>query len=163
MSGFWKDDDYFTGPPLTDDMVDRAERMLGLKLPGSYIRLLYTRNGGSPARDCFPTPTPTSWAPDHVALSGIRGIGGTWGIDSPALGTAQMILEWGYPDIGVIVGECPSAGHDVVMLDYSRCGPTGEPRVVHVDLDHPSTRITPLADNFQAFVDGLVPASRYED
>lgn len=160
---FWDDSDYFTGPPIDADMVGSAEQLFGYKLPTSYVRLLETRNGGSPLRSCFPTTAPTSWAKDHIALSGIRGIGGEWGIDSPELGTIPMAREWGYPSIGIIVGECPSAGHDVVMLDYSLCGPTGEPRVVHVDMQCHSPRVTVLADTFQAFLDGLVDCDRYED
>jgi hypothetical protein len=162
MHGFWTESDYFTGPSLTDDMVHRAEELLGYKLPKSYLRLLRTRNGGSPARDCFPTSTPTSWAENHIALSGIRGIGGEWGIDSPRSGTIPMIQEWGYPSIGIIVGECPSAGHDVVMLDYSTCGPSGEPRVVHVETDGSLVRITFLAGDFDAFIGGLVDGLRYD-
>jgi hypothetical protein len=57
-----------------------------------------------------------------VAIGGIRGIGGDWGIDSPTLGSKAMIREWGYPSVGLVVCECPSAGHDVVMLDYTACG-----------------------------------------
>ena len=160
MDDFWTESEYFTGPPLTDEMVHGAEALLGYKLPNSYIRLLRSRNGGSPVRGCFPTLTPTSWAADHIALSGIRGIGGEWGIDSPSLGTIPMVQEWGYPSFGVVVGECPSAGHDVVMLDYSKCGPAGEPRVVHVETECASPQTTLLAQNFQAFIDGLVDGNR---
>ncbi|MCV7371896.1 hypothetical protein H5P33_04090 [Mycolicibacterium arabiense] len=40
------------------------------------------------------------------------------------------------------------------MLDYRDCGPTGEPKVVHVDqeFDH---RITPVAVDFASFIRGL--------
>ena len=162
MNDFWTDDGYFTGPPLRDEMVRAAEALLGYTLPVSYLNLLRSRNGGTPVRTCFPTTTPTSWAEDHIALTGIRGIGGQWGIDSPELGNACMIEEWGYPDIGIVVGECPSAGHDVVMLDYSMCGPSGEPRVVHVETECSVPRITLLAGDFQAFVDGLVDRSEYD-
>jgi len=154
-SDFWTDKEYFKGPPLTDDLVAQAEAKLGYRLPRSYLNLLRTQNGGTPRKDCFPTETPTSWAEDHIAISGIRGIGGEWGIDSPSLGSEAMIREWGYPNIGVVVGECPSAGHDVVMLDYTQCGHQGEPRVVHVETEIDSPQITVLASDFADFIAGL--------
>ena len=66
-----------------------------------------------------------------------------------------MIEEWGYPGLGVVICDCPSAGHDVVMLDYRFCGPEGEPSVVHVDQEG-DYEITYLAHSFEAFVRGLV-------
>ena len=76
------DDDYYKGPPLTDDMIRAAETKLGYKLPSAYLNLLRVRNGGSLRRSCYPTQVPTSWAEDHVRLEGLLGIGGKWGIDS---------------------------------------------------------------------------------
>lgn len=163
MDDFWDDSDYFTGPPLTSEALKNAETNLGFKLPEAYIELLRSRNGGTPRRDCFPTATPTSWAADHIALSGIRGIGGEWGIDSPTLGSEVMIREWGYPRVGVVVGECPSAGHDVVMLDYSLVGPEGEPRIIHVETERDPLEVTVLAPNFAQFINGLVDAERFSD
>ena len=161
MDEFWTDSKYFTGPPLRDEMVREAEALLGYKLPSSYVDLLRSRNGGTPVRDYFPTSVQTSWAKDHIALSGIRGIGGDWGIDSPSRGSISMVQEWGYPDIGVVVGECPSAGHDVVMLDYSRCGASGEPQVVHVETECDPIQVTFLASDFNSFISGLVSGSIY--
>ncbi|MCZ8524002.1 MULTISPECIES: SMI1/KNR4 family protein [Paenibacillus] len=162
---FWKDSEYFTHfEPVTDAMVRRTEQLLGYKLPSSYIDLIRTRNGGSPVRSCFPTAASTSWAEDHIAISGICGIGGQWGIDSEELGSRFMIEEWGYPDIGIVVCECPSAGHDAVMLDYSACGPEGEPQVIHVDVETGGEpRRTFLAEDFQSFLEGLVHESAYEE
>jgi hypothetical protein len=164
---FWDDpfddSDYFTGPPVTEEMIRAAEAKLGYKLPQSYIRLIKIKNGGSLKRDCFPTSVPTSWAEDHVALSGIRGIGSEWGIDSETLGSRETIQEWGYPDVGIIVGECPSAGQDVIMLDYSECGPQGEARVIHVETEtSDAPQVLILAPDFETFLRGLVESSRFE-
>ncbi len=161
---FWddpfNDSDYFTGPMLTEEMVLGAEAKIGYKLPISYLRLIKIKNGGSLKRNCFPTQVSTSWAEDHVALSGIRGIGSEWGIDSESLGSREMITEWGCPDVGLIVGECPSAGHDVIMLDYGDCGREGEPRVIHVETETSGApEITVLAPDFEAFLYGLVEDS----
>jgi hypothetical protein len=48
----------------------------------------------------------------------------------------------------------PSGGHDAVMLDYSECGPNGEPAVAYIDEDRISRRV---ADSFAAFLSGLTP------
>lgn len=164
LANFWGDSDYFTSPEtVTPALVEAAEAALGYRLPKAYVRLLETRNGGTPKRTCFPTKVRTSWAEDHVAISGVCGLGGKWGIDSPSLGSLHMIEEWGYPDIGIVFCQCPSAGHDAIMFDYSECGRTGEPRVVHVDVETgDGPEITPLAPDLATFVRGLVGAERFD-
>lgn len=72
-----------------------------------------------------------------------------------------MQEEWGYPTFGICICNCPSAGHDMIMLDYRECGPHGEPSVVHVDQED-DYRVTPLAPDFETFVRGLVPPSYFE-
>lgn len=116
---FFRKSDFFTGPQLTPEMVVAAEATLGYVLPAAYLALLTERNGGSPIRQCFPTTFATCWAPHHFEVDAIVGIGGTWGVDSESLGSRRMISEWGYPDIGVVIGHTPSGGHDTVMLDYN--------------------------------------------
>lgn len=104
---------------------------------------------------CIPTEQPTSWADNHVAITGIMGIsreknglGGTYGQD-------LWIENWGYPNIGIAICDCPSAGHDMIFLDYRTCGPQGEPQVVHIDQEC-QYKITHLADTFEAFIQNLV-------
>jgi len=63
------------------------------------------------------------------------------------------VREWGYPDIGIYIADCPSAGHDMIALDYQSAG---QPRVVHVDQEV-GYRITPLAPDFATVLNGLVP------
>ena len=150
---FFTDDNYYTGPVLTDELVKSAEAKLGYRLPPSYLALLAERNGGVPRRRCFRTAVPTSWANDHVEIAAVRGIGGDWGLDSEdGVGSSDMIAEWGYPDIGVVICEMPSAGHDAIMLDYSECGSRGEPSIAYIDEDRSVTR---LAGSFAEFRDGL--------
>jgi len=163
---FWSDEDYsreeYIEKPLTKQAIASVEKELGYKLPVSYIELLSTQNGGLVSKTCFPTKTPTSWADDHIAIQGISGIGGTKDHSlCGSLGSKFMIEEWGYPNIGVCICDTPSAGHDLVMLDYSECGPQGEPRLIHVDqeLDY---AVTILAPNFESFVRGLVSEDAYD-
>jgi len=103
-------------------------------LPVSYIELMKYQNGGIPKRGSFPTRERTTWAEDHVALSRIFGIAREKAYSlCGGLGSQFMIEEWEYPDIGVYCADCPSAGHDMICLDYRKNGQAGEPEVVHVD------------------------------
>lgn len=113
------------------------------------------RNGGAPVKNCHRTASATSWAEDHVAMTGFLSTGKA----KPSslcgeVGSRFMIEEWGYPPIGIYFADCPSAGHDMLCLDYRACGPEGEPSVVHVDQEGGYV-ITPVADTFEAFIRGL--------
>ena len=50
----------------------------------------------------------------------------------------------------------------MIFLDYSDCGPEGEPCVVHIDQEA-DYEITYLADNFKDFIDGLFNNEENED
>jgi hypothetical protein len=153
----FEDDDYYTGPPLDDDMVRRAEEVLGVSLPRAYVDVLRQRNGGTLVRGCIPTDFPNSWAEDHVEINAILGIGGEWGVESKS---PYWIREWRYPDVGVVIAMLPSGGHDTVMLDYSKSGPHGEPGVVYVD----EARVPrPIADSFDDFLARLVSCDTFAD
>jgi len=135
---FWEDSAYaakaYTEPASNDELIARVETDLGYRLPAFYVALMRTRNGGVPRNTCFPTTEATSWADDHIAITGMAGIGyGKRYSLCGDLGSQFMLDEWGYPAIGVVVADCPSAGHDLVLLDYRACCPQGEPAVVHID------------------------------
>lgn len=168
LTGFWKEPNGYARknyiePPPTAEVIRQVEKELGYKLPESYIALMQVQNGGFSKKSAFPTSTPTSWADDHIAIEGFLSIGWdkTYSLCGK-LGSRFMMEEWGYPDIGIAICDCPSAGHDMVFLDYRECGPQGEPKVVHIDQEA-DYEITPLADTFEAFVRGLVDESDYDD
>jgi hypothetical protein len=81
LSDFWDDSDYareaYVESPVTDEAIADAERELGFRLPAAYVALMRTQNGGIPRRCCFRTDSPTTWAEDHIAITGIAGIGRT--------------------------------------------------------------------------------------
>ena len=163
---FWEDSDYareaHTEAPPSEELIQSVEDELGYKLPAFYVSLMKQRNGGIPRNTCFPTTEATGWADDHIAITSISGIGRTKRYSLCGdLGSQFMIDEWEYPSIGVVVCDCPSAGHDLVMLDYRACGPTGEPAVVHVDQEN-DYQIVTLAPPFEAFVRGLVHESVFD-
>ncbi|SCW65791.1 SMI1 / KNR4 family (SUKH-1) [Paenibacillus tianmuensis] len=166
LTNFWKDSDYalknYVSEPPTDELIASIEQELGYKLPASYIAMMKLHNGGLPINTRFPTEEATSWAEDHIAITGIMGIGcKKYYSLCGGVGSQFMIEEWGYPDIGVVICDCPSAGHDVVMLDYRKCGRNGEPEVIHVDQEC-DYEITFLAENFEAFIRGLVHEDFYD-
>lgn len=160
FSQFWEKSDYanenYVEAAPTAEMITSIEEELGYKLPADYIWFMQQQNGGIPVNTCYPTAMPTSWAENHVAITGIMGIGRekTYSLCGD-LGSNFMLEEWGYPAIGVVIADCPSAGHDVIMLDYRFCGKDGEPAVVHVDQED-DYYITFLAPNFASFIVGLV-------
>ena len=140
---------------MTQEKIALVEKSLGYKLPVSYIELMSNRNGGAPVKSCHRTATRTSWSEDHVAMTAFLSVGADKQFSlCGALGSQFMIEEWGYPPIGVYFADCPSAGHDMLCLDYSSCGPEGEPRVVHVDQEF-DYAVTHVADSFESFVRGL--------
>jgi len=42
----------------------------------------------------------------------------------------------------------------MICLDYRKCGPQGEPQIVHIDQEG-DYRITFVAENFESFIRGL--------
>jgi hypothetical protein len=163
---FWESSEYsakqYVGTRLTDEAVAYVERQLGYKLPEFYVELMRFQNGGIPVRRNHRTAERTSWSHDHIAITGIYSIGG----EKPCslcggFGSRFWVEEWGYPPIGVYFADCPSAGHDMVCLDYRACGPTGEPQVVHVDQEG-GYKIVFVARSFEAFIRGLQDDSAFE-
>lgn len=153
--------DYYSGPPLTDLLVQQAEAKLGYKLPDSYVNLLRKTNGGIPRRRCFPKAG-TSNADNHIRIQVICGIGGLWGIDSDQFGSAHAIEQAGFPDVGIFIAWTVNAGHDGVMLDYRECDSHGEPRILFVDPEEESNPTQIIAPNFEAFINGLVDCKPFD-
>jgi len=167
LSTFWENSEYalreYVSDSPSEELIEKTEKALGYKLPKSYIELMMNQNGGIPVNQCFPINERTSWAEDHVAIAGILGIGNQKEYSlCGEFGSQFMIKEWGYPEIGVYFGDCPSAGHDMICLDYRECGNQGEPKVVHVDQER-NYEITPLANSFEEFIKGLVNDSQFDD
>ncbi|MCX4982521.1 SMI1/KNR4 family protein [Streptomyces sp. NBC_00572] len=149
-------------PPLTDEAILEAERLLNVTLPVSLLDLLRERNGGLVAadRDAFPTSRPTSWAPDHVPFGLVMGIGDREErthtlslLDSP-----YLVEEWGLPeDVVLLSGD----GHYWIGLDYRTGGRHEEPSVTWFDVDDGEE--LPLARDFLAFTEGLTSALAFAD
>lgn len=167
FADFWDDCEYsqqnYQEPPPSDDVIAELQAEFGYRFPAAYIALARHHNGGLLQRSCHPMDEATSWADDHVALTGLHAIGrqARYSLGG-AIGTRFMQEQWGYPDIGIVIADCPSAGHDVIMLDYRHCGPQGEPRVVHVNQEDDYS-ITVIAPDFATFIHGLVDEDVFDD
>jgi len=166
VADFWDNTAYarraYVGAPTTDADVRAIETELVYKLPRSYIELMECQNGGTPKKTAHRTQEPTSWAEDHVAITGIYGLdrSKTYSLCGEC-GSTFWMDEWDYPPIGVYFCDCPSAGHDMLCLDYRACGPDGEPQVVHVDQEF-DYKITCVAETFEAFIRGLESDEAFE-
>lgn len=167
FEGFWDDCEYslesYVEPAPSDELIASIEEELGgFRLPAAYVELARMHNGGLLARNCHPMDEPTGWAEDHIAITGLYAIGR---ISDHSLcgetGSKFWEAEWGYPPIGVYIAETPTAGHEMIVLDYRDCGKQGEPRVVYVDQED-DYRITFVAPDFATFVRGLVDKAEYD-
>lgn len=164
---FWAPSEYalkeYVGAPLTEEAVAAVERELGYTLPAAYVEFMRFQNGGIPRRTNYRTKERTTWANDHIAITGIYSIGSEKRYSlGGTFGSRFWVEEWEYPDIGIYFADCPSAGHDMLCLDYRGCEPTGEPSVVHVDQEW-DYKIVFVAESFAAFVLGLEDEAAFDD
>ncbi|MFJ8648774.1 SMI1/KNR4 family protein [Streptomyces sp. NPDC093546] len=157
LATFWADDDHGVQPPLTDETVREAERVLGVTLPSPLLDLLRLRNGGIVAddHDAFPTSQAT-WSEDHVPFDTLMGIGGLEQTMS-LLDTPYLVKEWGLPSPIVLLS---GDGHCWIGLDYRDCGPDGEPSVTWFDTELGVE--CALASDFRTFVEKLTAASVFD-
>ncbi len=159
---FWDDTnsaakEYIDESP-NDLLIASVERDLGYKLPDDYIALMKQHNGGIPYATYCPLPAKTEGEPEYIEIAGFFSIGRKKA--NALCGTAgnQLFKEaWHYPDYGVYICDCPSAGFELILLDYRQCGPDGQPSVAYVDMN--SNRVIPLAPDFATFLQSLVEES----
>ncbi len=140
-AGFWGAGEHGVQPPLTDEALRNAERVLGVALPAALLELLRLRNGGPVAAeyDTFPN------GGEEIMFDQLMGIGPR---NTNLLDTPYLIEEWGMPAPVVLLS---GDGHYWVALDYR--GPSAEPPVTLFDNDF-GTEVV-LAPDFRSFVEGL--------
>lgn len=165
FSEFWEQSDFavteYLSEPFSDAVLAEIESELGYRLPAAYVAFMRVQNGGIPTKDICLTNSPTSWADNHVRITGFFGIGRQKECSlCGGCGSRFWVQEWGYPDIGVYIADCPSAGHDMIALDYSCCGADGEPQVVYIDQERDYHK-TVLAPDFASFIHGLIDEDEY--
>ena len=158
-------DNGWTCPPLTVAMIALAEQRLGLNIPPSYLKVLNEKNGGILQNRNIRTKQQTFYGTSDLFIFGLLGIGGDFGIDSPAevatappyshkcLGRAKL-RSWNVPYNGLLFSWVGLAGfffhYDVPYIEK-------EPPVYYVDVEHKSPRIMEVATNFSEFLTMLHP------
>ncbi len=151
----WSKKEYILSS-VTEKMIEDVETELGYKLPLSYIELMKSQNGGVPKNTLYSNEEVT------IEITGIFGIGKEKNCSLCGdCGSKFWVKEWDYPDIGVYICDTPTAGHDMIALDYSECGKEGEPKVVHVDQEN-DYEIIFLAETFEDFIKGLENEEDFE-
>lgn len=166
FTDFWEDYSDPAEPAPSDELVSSIEEEIGFRLPDSYVEFARIRNGGIVRRCCYPTDQPNSWAEDHIQITTMYALGR----DSEysllgELGHSLMQEELDYPQWGVGIADTPSAGHELIMLDYRECGAQcekGEPSVVHVDQEL-DFAVTVIAPDFATFIKGLVTEEQFDE
>ncbi|MDR2296863.1 MAG: SMI1/KNR4 family protein [Comamonas sp.] len=162
LEGLWDDCEYslsqYTGGTPAADEFKAVEVELGYRLPAVYKALIQQRNGGMLARNRYPNPLCRDWTTAAFSAESIYGIDRSKPCSlCGSSGTRFWVEEWGYPDIGLVLGDTISAGHQMIFLDYSDCGREGEPCVVYVNQES-NYEISYVADNLAEFIRGLEPA-----
>ncbi|PGT62333.1 SMI1/KNR4 family protein [Bacillus thuringiensis] len=146
-STIWADDDYLKLAPINDELIKKAEEVLNVKLPESYINLLKEQNGGTLLLDTHPTSKPNSWADDHVNVSGLYGISFDEN-ESSILESRYLIREWEMPENIVLLS---GDGHTWIALDYRNVAEN--PPVIFIDNEF--EEIIELAPNLESFLQNL--------
>jgi len=155
-TNFWGTN-YYNHPPLTDEMIETAEKTLNVKLPFQFIELLKIQNGGYTEGFAFPMNQKTTWAENHVPLNELFGI-----LVDKSIKSAQNILdsdyltkEWGLPEKQVVIN---GDGHWWITLDY-RVG--DNPVVKWIDVECEEEVL--ITNNFDDFINGLVSDEEFAE
>lgn len=158
-SQFWDDNrlalEKYVDEFPNDTLLASVEAELGYQLPKAYLALMKQHNGGIPYATCYPLPDAQNGEKEYVEITGFLSISRKK--PNSLCGTAgnKLFKEgWHYPDYGVYICDCPSAGFDLILLDYRQCGPDGEPSVAYVNME--KHQIITLAPDFATFLQGLV-------
>ena len=131
MTQFWDDDELalaeYVDEKPSDTLIASIENELGYKLPDSYIAMMKQHNGGVPYATCYVLPEGADDEADYIEITGFLSIGRKKENSLCGLAGNKLFKDgWHYPDYGVYICDCPSAGFDLILLDYRACGPASQ-------------------------------------
>lgn len=139
--------DEYELPEITNEEIEKVEKLLGVKLPASYVNLMREKNGGTLSYNIFPSKKVED---DFLMLDYLLGIGMEDGIGE----TPYMIEEWELPsDIILLSGD----GHSWVVLDYRNYSGDNPP-ISFIDVE--VNKDIKIANSFEEFISKL---EKHED
>ncbi|MGX7087618.1 SMI1/KNR4 family protein [Gemelliphila palaticanis] len=157
----WSEHNYYkencTGEPLTNEIIRDAESKLGYKLPQAYIDMMKSRNGGNLIRNYWVNKNVKSNEVNVIGIECFYSIGSEKNYSLfGKFGNEFWFSVREYPrDVGVIIADTESGGHDMIYLDYRECGKNGEPKV-SVCFQEYDYEIQVLANSFEEFLTMLI-------
>jgi len=154
---------YQPNADLTPEIVQRAEDILGLKLPAAYINLLHIQNGGETQGLVCPTTVKTSWADNHVSVEELFGIDLLDGKEETEprdtsefniLDSIPFTSQWSLPEAQIVL--CGTR-NGCITLDYRQSD--DNPAVTWLDIEMKED--IQLAENFESFLKKLMPFEKF--
>lgn len=138
----------FDNEPLTDEMIERAEIKLGVKLPTEYIELIRERNGGSLNYSCFPvTGKDADKLGKSITIDHIMGIGkDNGGILQSSFFAEEFELK---SKLIPFYGD----GDSWICFDYNKKGPFKDPAISYAH-SH-SGEVIEISPDFKTFLEEL--------
>ncbi|MFS3912944.1 SMI1/KNR4 family protein [Bacillus australimaris] len=147
MNPFWEieeEENYYKLEKIHGKDIAKAEKKLGVILPGTYKKLILEQNGGYTVHNAFPTNHSNSWAEDHIQFNHLLGIAEDEGI----LDSAYFIKEWELPEGLVLIS---GDDHTWVAMDYRKTKKNPPIHYFDVEMEEDFK----LADSFDEFIEGL--------
>lgn len=166
-----KNDDYLISPKAFPADIKRIEEKLGYKIPESYKTLMDARNGGKLKKSFFQLKDSNGRLLKILRCESLYGI---WDDDEHScllnkyhnkIENGQIVSRYEFEKEGFEIGSwVPDSGWGCCFfyLDYSICGPWGEPRVsAYVMKWSPiHNKAIPInyivAETFELFIKGLI-------
>lgn len=145
---FWDLTRPATFTSLTEQLIEKAENELNIKLPQQFIELLKVKNGGRLRRTILHSNNNSIWQDGWYEIDELYGIN-DGNVKAPGiLSTSYLTTEWDLPEKQVII---TGGGNWWITLDYRKN--QQEPTVNWIEPE--ANRDEIIADSFKEFIDHL--------